>query len=198
MPSSEIMPDTAPVANVLTDTQKKKIHHLFNVLDIDGNGFLQPDDFVHVGKSIVKLLSLEEDSRAAKLILLKSHRLFVQLLTDLHNPDLSLTLWDWIEFFRDQIENSDRGTLEHYILRTSRHIFDLFDVNGDKKISRVEYTDMLTIYDLSHETVIRGFQELDENGDDVVSAEEMINGLRNFFLSSDPNAKGNMIFGDWH
>ncbi|MFK7952111.1 MAG: EF-hand domain-containing protein [Ekhidna sp.] len=191
------MSDSIPVDNVLSEIQKRKIHHLFNVLDIDGNGFLQPDDFVHVGKSIIELLSLDENSRAAKLILLKSHRLFVQLLTDLHNPDLSLTLWDWIEFFRDQIENSDRGTLEHYILRTSRHIFDLFDINGDKKISRAEYTEMLTIYDLSHETVIKGFEDLDENRDDVVSAEEMIAGLRNFFLSSDPDAKGNLIFGDW-
>ena len=191
------MPDFVSVDNVLSEIQKRKIHHLFNVLDVDGNGFLQPDDFVHVGKSIVKLLALDKDSRAAKLILLKSHRLFVQLLTDLHNPDLSLTLWDWIEFFRDQVENGDKSTLEHYILRTSRHIFDLFDIDGDKMISRDEYTQMLRIYNLNRETVIKGFEDLDENGNEVVSAEEMINGLRNFFMSSDPEAKGNLIFGEW-
>ncbi len=197
MQNPESASDFVPVAKLLSDTQKRKIHHLFNVLDIDKNGFLQPEDFVNVGKKIVELLGLEEDSRAARLILLKSHRLFVQLLADLNNPELSLTLWDWVEFFRIQLESSEEGILEHYIQRTSRHLFDLFDMNQDKVISIVEYTDMLTIYNLSHETVRRGFEELDENGDNHISVEEMIIGLRNFFQSSDPEARGNLIFGDW-
>ncbi len=197
MQNRETTSDFVPVANSLSDTQKRKIHHLFNVLDIDRNGFLQPEDFVNVGKKIVELLDLDKDSRAARLILLKSHRLFVQLLADLNNPELSLTLWDWIEFFRDQVESKEDGILEHYIQRTSRHIFDLFDVNRDKLISRIEYADMLTIYNLSHETAVKGFEELDENEDNHISAQEMINGLRNFFKSSNPEAKGNLIFGEW-
>jgi Ca2+-binding EF-hand superfamily protein len=198
MQNSDITSDFVPVAKTLSDTQKRKIHHLFNVLDIDNNGFLQPEDFVNVGKKIVTLLSLDLNSRAARLILLKSHRLFVQLLTDLKNPELSLTLWDWIEFFRDQVEKEEASILEHYIHRTSRHIFDLFDINRDKLISREEYADMLTIYNISQETAIQGFEELDSNNDNFISADEMVSGLRNFFNSSDPDAKGNLIFGDWY
>lgn len=197
MQLSEINSDFVPTATTLTDVQKRKIHHLFNVLDIDNNGFLQPEDFVNVAKKMVVLLNLGQDSRAGRLILLKSHRLFVQLLTDLNNPELSLTLWDWIEFFRDQIENEEANILEHYIQRTSRHVFDLFDVNRDKMISRDEYANMLTIYNISQETALQGFAELDANNDDVISADEMVIGLRNFFNSSDPDAKGNLIFGEW-
>lgn len=197
MQNSDLATEFEPGVTTFSDTQKRKIHHLFNVLDMDRNGFLQPDDFVNVGRRIVDLLCLEQDSRAARLIILKSHRLFVQLLTDLHNPELSLTLWDWVEFFREQVENKEEGILDHYIKRTSRHVFDLFDMNRDHLMSRIEYTDMLTIYNLSHEKVIQGFEELDENGDNFISIDEMINGLRNFFRSSDPNAKGNLIFGEW-
>ncbi|MEP0984627.1 EF-hand domain-containing protein [Ekhidna sp.] len=183
--------------SVFSETQKRKVHHLFNVLDIDRNGQLQPNDFVNVGKKIVAQLKLSEDSRSARLILLKSHRLFVQLLTDLDNPELSLTLWDWVAFFRDQIESKQEGILDHYIQRTSRHIFDLFDMNKDKLISRDEYANMLTIYNIPQDAAIQGFEELDENQDNFISADEMVVGLGNFFRSSDENAKGNLIFGRW-
>ena len=182
---------------VFSETQKRKVHHLFNVLDIDRNGQLQPSDFVNVGKKIVDELGLNQNSRSARMILLKSHRLFVQLLADLNNPELSLTLWDWIAFFRDQIESEEDGIMDHYIQRTSRHIFDLFDMNKDKLISREEYAHMLTIYNISHDVAIEGFQELDTNSDHYISADEMVEGLNNFFKSPDEGAKGNLIFGNW-
>lgn len=183
--------------SVFTEIHKKKVRHLFNVLDIDRNGELQPEDFVSVGEKIIAQLELGKDSRGARLILLKSHRLFVQLLADLHNPELSLTLWDWIAFFRNQIESDEELILEHYIHNTSRHIFDLFDMNGDRLISREEYANMLTIYNISQGTAFQSFEELDKNSDQFISADEMVNGLNNFFKSDDPVANGNLIFGDW-
>ncbi|NQZ74890.1 MAG: hypothetical protein HRT61_02110 [Ekhidna sp.] len=183
--------------SVFSETPKKKVHHFFNVLDIDRNGQLQPDDFVNVGKKIVSQLGIDENSRGARLILLKSHRLFVQLLADLHNPELTLTLWDWIAFFRDQIESVDNGILDHYIQRTSRHVFDLFDVNKDKLISREEYANMLMIYNIPNDSAIQGFEELDRNSDDFISSDEMVQALNNFFKSENSEAKGNLIFGDW-
>ncbi len=183
--------------SVFSEIQKRKVHHLFNVLDLDRNGQLQPSDFVNVGKKIVTQLQLGENSRSARLILLKSHRLFVQLLTDLDNPDLSMTLWDWIAFFRDQIESEEDNILKHYIQRTSRHIFDLFDMNKDRLISREEYANMLTIYNIPQDMAYEGFEELDSNKDEFISADEMVEGLKNFFRSSNPDALGNLIFGQW-
>lgn len=183
--------------SIFSEIQKRKVHHLFNILDIDRNGKLQPDDFINVGRKIISQLDLDPNSRNSRLILLKAHRLFVQLLVDLDNPDLELTLWDWVAFFRNQIESSNARILDYYIYRTSRYIFDLFDVNKDKLISREEYSNMLTVYNIPQNTAKLGFEELDANKDDFVSSDEMINGLKNFFKSSEMNAPGNMIFGDW-
>ena len=184
---------------MLSEIQKRKIHHFFNVLDIDHNGFLQPQDFVSVGQRIIENVGIDPKSRYAKLILIKSHRLFVQLLTDANNPELSLTLYDWIEFFRSQLyEGGNNGILEYYIHRTSRHIFDLFDTNRDHLISKEEYGNMLRIYKLSPENRSKSFEELDTNNDNFISSEEMINGLRNYFKSNDLNAPGNLIFGEWN
>ena len=182
---------------IFSDIQKRKVHHLFNVLDIDRNGKLQPDDFLNVGKKIIHKLELSPSSRGARVILLKAHRLFVQLLAELENPEMELTLWDWVEFFRNQIESADPRILDHYIHHTSRYIFDLFDVNKDRLISRDEYAAMLTVYNIPQNNTEKGFMELDTNNDNYISSEEMINGLSNFFKSDDANASGNMIFGEW-
>ena len=182
---------------IFSDIQKRKVHHLFNVLDIDRNGKLQPDDFLNVGKKIIRKLELSPSSRGARVILLKAHRLFVQLLAELENPEMELTLWDWVEFFRNQIESADPRILDHYIHHTSRYIFDLFDVNKDRLISRDEYAAMLTVYNIPQNNTEKGFMDLDTNTDNYISSEEMINGLSNFFKSDDANASGNMIFGEW-
>ena len=70
-------------------------------------------------------------------------------------------------------------------------------MNRDRLISEEEYANMLTIYNISHKMAIRGFEELDTNGDSFISADEMVEGLNNFFKSEDENAGGNLISGDW-
>ena len=182
---------------IFSETQKRKVHHLFDVLDINRNGQLEPDDFVNVGRKIIAQLDLDQNSRSARVILLKAYRLFVQLLADQENPEMSLTLWDWVEFFRNQIESPNGKILKYYIYRTSRHIFDLFDMDKDNRISRQEYANMLKSYNIPQNTAIEGFNELDTNRDNFISVEEMIEGLKNFFNSDQSNARGNMIFGDW-
>lgn len=188
---------TSSEITTFSDVQKQKVHHLFNILDIDRNGTLQPDDFINVGRKIIHCLELDINSRGSRLILLKAHRLFIQLLIDLNNPEMELTLWDWVEFFRNQIESPNIRILDYYIFRTSRYIFDLFDLDNDRRISRDEYAHMLTVYNIPQNTVKAGFDELDTNNDDYISSDEMINGLQNFFKSSNQSAKGNLIFGDW-
>lgn len=187
-----------PLFSMLSEIQKRKIHHLFNVLDIDKDGVLQPQDFVNVGNRIIAQPSTQINERHGRLILLKSHRLFVQLLTDTENPELQLTLWDWIDFFKNEISMEEQGILNFYIQRTSRHIFDLFDKDHDHFISKPEYFNMLTIYEISHENADAGFKELDTNMDGFISTQEMVAGLSNFFKSDKLDAPGNLIFGGWN
>ncbi|MEM9895779.1 MAG: EF-hand domain-containing protein [Bacteroidota bacterium] len=183
--------------NFFSEIHKKKIHHLFKVLDTDGSGVLSPVDFACVGEQIIAKSGLSKSERKSKVVLLKAHRLFIQLLTDIENPELTIELWEWVSFFKNQIESADREILDHYIQRTSRHIFDLFDSDRDGFIDHDEYIDMLSAYRISAHIATESFQELDSNDDNRISKEEMINGLNNFFLSDDEKAKGNLIFGGW-
>ena len=181
---------------MFSEVQKKKVHHLFNVLDANQNGVLQMDDFVQVAETIVDKLELTRDSRVTRLILIKANRLFVQFLIDTNQPDLSISLWDWMKFFEREIEK-DGGLLYHFVHRTTFHIFSLFDLNGDKHISREEYEYMWSMYKIPMDEIDFCFAALDKNGDQLISVEEMVLALNDFFYSSKQDCPGNFVFGKW-
>lgn len=183
---------------MLSDLQKKKVMHLFDVLDVNKNGKLQLDDFVHVAEAIIKQLGIRPNSRAARLVMIKANRLFVQFLIDTNQPDLQIGIYDWMKFFERELEKSTKsGLVYHFVHRTNFHLFALFDLNGDNHISLEEYTNMWGIYKLNHVDCKTSFKGLDKNGDDLISVDEMIAALDDFFYSDDPRTAGNNIFGMW-
>jgi len=183
---------------MLSEVQQKKINHFFNVLDVNKNGSLQLDDFVHVSEEIIEQLSIDRQSRGGQLILIKANRLFVQFLIDTHQPELSISLYDWMKFFEREISNPrESGVLYSYIFRTTFHLFSLFDLNRDNHISLDEYANMWSIYKIPLGHLETSFNQLDQNNDSLISAQEMVSGLNDFFNSADRNACGNLIFGPW-
>lgn len=183
---------------MFSELQKQKVMHLFNVLDVNKNGRLQLDDFVHVAEEIIHQLDLDPESRAAKLITIKANRLFVQFLIDTENPDLSIDLWDWLKFFERELSRPEKsGLLHHFIHRTNYHVFALFDLNNDRYISPDEYKNMWSIYNINGMDSRESFDGLDKNGDSFISVDELIHGLEEFFYSQKTSAPGNKIFGKW-
>lgn len=183
---------------MFSELQKQKVMHLFNVLDVNRNGRLQLDDFVLVAEEIIRQLNLDPNSRAAKLILIKANRLFVQFLIDTDNPDMSIDLWDWMKFFERELNKPQKsGLLHHFIHRTNYHVFSLFDLNNDRFISPKEYQNMWSVYRINGMDSRESFDGLDQNGDSLISVDELISGLEEFFYSQRLSDPGNKIFGKW-
>lgn len=181
---------------MITPIQKRKLTHLFNILDADKNGILQPDDFTIVADRISNLLGYSKDSNSRLSLEARSFRLFIQLLTDLNKEEASIYYEEWIELF-DKILLKNERLMYSYIQRTAAYMFMLFDQNGDQVVSEEEYMDMFRAYNISDEYVRIAFKKLDDNGDGVLQKDEIIYGFHDFFMSSDPDAKGNWIFGKW-
>ncbi|WP_258100494.1 EF-hand domain-containing protein [Marinoscillum pacificum] len=180
---------------MLSDVRRQKLTYLFKILDANKNGLLQPDDFVAVAEKISDILEYGENEKERLRLKLKALRLFVQLLTDLDKSDISIGEEEWRRLF-EQAEVS-KGSAKKYIFRTAAYIFNLFDQNEDRVISKEEYLDMFKIYDIDLEYSEKGFQKLDTNQDGKISLMEMVSGFRDFLMSSNPEAAGNWMFGDW-
>ncbi len=184
---------------MLTKIQVDKLTHFFNILDHNGNGVLQEDDFKGVGENICITSDIEYGSDQYYKVIYKSKKLFLQFLKDLGKDNHEITLQDWITFFDEGvISNKDLGKLKFYIKLTVKYIFDLFDQNGDGRISIDEYLDMFTSYRIDVKFSAKSFLRLDTNRDEFISKEELLNAVFEFFISDDPDADGNWIFGNWN
>jgi len=178
---------------MLSNNQRLKLEFFFSVLDVNGNGILQPDDFTLIGNRISDLIGHEIKSKQRLNLKVKSYRLFIQILTDIGKEQTELLLDEWIDFF-------DTHALEmpqKYVIRTVNYLFSIFDQDGDGYITKDEYLDMFKAYDLDVEDVEKGFRMLDENGDKQISKEELLTAFNDFFLSTEEDSPGNWIFGDW-
>ncbi|MEQ9307246.1 MAG: EF-hand domain-containing protein [Marinoscillum sp.] len=181
---------------MLTEVRRKKLSYLFDILDANKNGLLQPDDFAAVAEKICNILEFDGSSTERLQLKLKSLRLYVQLLTDMNKEDVSISKPEWLELFGSRTMINPK-TAKKYIFRTAAYIFNLFDQNGDRIISKEEYLDMFRIYNIDLEYSEIGFQKIDENSDGQITLSEMIAAFRDFLMSSNPEAAGNWIFGNW-
>jgi len=177
----------------MTDIQKTKILHFFNVLDHDGNGILEQDDFELVSEAICDIRELASNSTERLNMGLKAHGIFVQVLKDLEKDTAVIRKEEWIKFFDRQILSRS----EDYIANVSTYLFSVFDQDDDGFIDEKEYLDMFRAYGLYSAQAKKAFDLLDLNSDGKLSKEEVLKAFDDFFYAKDDEAAGNWIFGDW-
>jgi len=177
----------------MTELQQQKIAHFFNVLDHDGNGVLESDDFELIGDDLSDIIGYPKESVERLDLRLKAHKLFIQILKDLEKVDANVTPEEWIKFFEEVVFKKAND----YVNLSSTYLFSLFDQDGDGYIDEREYLDMFKAYGLYTSTSKKAFDQLDLNGDGRISGGELVKAFEDFFQSSDPDQPGNWIFGDW-
>ena len=177
----------------MTDIQQTKILHLFNVLDHDGNGILEQEDFELVSDAICDIRELASNSTERLNMGIKAHGIFVQVLKDLQKDTAIIRKEEWIKFFERQILSRS----EDYIANVSSYLFSIFDQDSDGFIDEKEYLDMFKAYGLYTAQAKKAFDLLDLNGDGKLSKQEVVKAFEEFFFAKDEKAPGNWIFGDW-
>ncbi len=177
----------------MTELQQQKILHFFNVLDRDSNGILEEEDFTLVADGISDQIGYTKNSAERLALKVKAYGLFLQILTDIGKLEATITPEEWLVFHESYVLLKSND----YILQTSDYLFSLFDQDKDGFIDKAEYLDMFKAYGLFNANATRAFDLLDLNDDKKISKQELVKAFSEFFLSSDAEAAGNWIFGDW-
>lgn len=183
---------------MLTDLQQQKLVHYFNVLDYDKSGTLEQKDFLSIGENLSVLWGFPEGSDEYKASLIRCGRIWDDFRKFIDkDQDNAASLDEWLEFADETIVNGDEELYSRHINKVSMEIIDLFDTDGDGYLSLNEYLDLFMAYRIEIRHSAKAFTKLDKNQDDLISRDELLLAIREFFRSDNESAPGNWLFGFW-
>jgi Ca2+-binding EF-hand superfamily protein len=200
---------------MLTELKKRKLKKLFDLYDVDGSGFITEADYEKMAHSQAEVMGYQPGSLQYNIICSQFKTLWKDLQKEIDiNNDGEITLEEFLQYKDKQLnakegyrplwlEKSGTETAQSYeqsgedaIIKLTNLIFERLDADGSGKISRKEYKQGFVVQQdesLSEEI----FSKLDINGDGSLSKEEVLQHVRDFFYSDDPEAPGNWLLGSY-
>ena len=181
---------------MLTEIQKRKLTKLFSMYDANCDGSLVLKDFEAIAKKLAKLRGW--GARYPKYLNLLSQLTYdwkrIQAGAD-QNRDQKVSLDEWLNY-HDQVL-SDKEQYSQRVRALMELVLDVFDENGDEKISQKEWAGLLSVYNVSPVYAAGVFLKLDTNQDGFLTREEVLQLIHKFYFSDDPETPANFMFGPY-
>ncbi|MEL7316223.1 MAG: EF-hand domain-containing protein [Cyanobacteria bacterium J06559_3] len=181
---------------MLTELQSRKLLKLFCMYDGDRNGFLVQQDFEQVVERLAKAKNL--GARSPKVLALKERfrRVWQSLLAKADaSGDQKVCLNEWMAYYVDVLGDEEKYAQEVHDLM--KLIFDVFDTNGDGKLSQEEWAELFQVYNIHPAYAPSAFEQLDENQDGVLSQTEILVLVDDFFCGDTADSVANSMFGPY-
>ncbi|WP_428266872.1 EF-hand domain-containing protein [Haliangium sp.] len=179
---------------MLDELQKKKLEHLFHVLDANENGRLEQADFTAVAHRLADQRGWARDAPERAALETGYLRLWSAILSDAdRNHDGMVSMLEWLQWH--ELMLSRESVFNHVIMDMARWLFEACDADGDGRISGDDYQRLFRAHALAEDASADCFARLDSNGDGFLSKAEVFAGIREFYFSTDPRAPGNCLFG---
>jgi Ca2+-binding EF-hand superfamily protein len=182
---------------MLGDLQRRKAAHYFELIDVDGNGLIESDDFQRRADRLAEALhvtSEEERERLRRRVLLWWEHL--STLADA-NDDGRITREEWRlywERFKIAVSmGSNRRSIEK-LKRVARHTFRAIDRSDSGRVTEEEFSNWLQAWDIGQHR--RVFRRLDRDDKGYLTEEDLTEATKEFYLSNDPDAPGNVLYGE--
>lgn len=185
----------------LTPFLEQKLEHKFYLLDVDGNGVLEAADFERVIESLAEHREWGQDD-PRYLRLATTNREFWRALFDFcdMNEDGQVTMEEWFDFHANAVYYERRighemPGVERTLGSMASFFYELLDGDGDGVVTMDNYVDFCIAHGLVEGDAQASFALMDRNGDGLLSREEVLMLVREFYSSEDPEAPGNWFFG---
>lgn len=178
---------------MLSDLQRKKLPNLFHLHDTDRDGALRRDDYVQFPRDLARARGLEIGSPEEREL---SARFLAgwESLSDF-TVGGGVTVDGWLAYW-ERVLATD-GMYEQFAGSMGEYIFLMLDGDGDGVVGRDEFLHFYRAYDMDDAEAGRTFDRLDLNGSGSLTQDEIGVLLRQYFLSDDPDAPGNVFFGPY-
>jgi EF hand domain-containing protein len=171
-----------------SDFQRRKIAGVFEAMDLERRGFLLEGDFAALAERWTTLRGLAPDS--AQYARLRAIMLgWWASLASASGDGVRATLDDVLAVV-DQLP-----AMLGAVHATADAMFEAVDANGDGRISRAEYRQLIEAWNGRATDTDEVFALLDLDGDGHISRGEFRSLWTQFWVEDDPQAPGTWVFG---
>jgi len=182
---------------MLTELQKRKLMKLFCMYDACNIGVLKISDFERLAQQLAELRGWKPGTAAYEKIinqyLFRWNRMRTEIKQTLHiRNDGQVNLDEWLNYY--DIVLNDQSYKEE-LLALVEAVFNVVDVDESGHLDKGEWTKLFRAYNIPIIYVEETFTRIDRDGDGVLSKEEVLSMMREFYYSNDPSAVGNYMFG---
>lgn len=178
----------------LSELQRKKMTRWFEVLDVNHDGFLEESDFTRRADVFADLRGWAEDSTPYRehLDFTREDWRSLRAFAD-RDGDGRVTCAEFLAFAEDLL--SDLQAVEAYAYTDALLVFKGMDADDDGKITSAEYGEYLRVYDLDSSLAADFFRRVDLDRDGYITGWELVEAMRDFLLSDEPEDAGNYLYG---
>jgi hypothetical protein len=184
---------------MLSDLQRRKFTRLFNVQDLDRDGYLEENDFEGFAANIAKAFHHQAGDSTYEMLQQAYRNQWEELEqhTDEHREN-KISLDEWMEY-HDRMLNSPDLLSQHIreVQEGFYQLCELLDPGKGDVTTLFRYQMFCKGYNLDPQDAEKWFQRMDADKDGVLSKAEMYETVKEFFESSDSQAPGNWLVGPY-
>lgn len=183
---------------MIGDLQRRKASYYFDLIDQDDNGFIEARDFELRAERMAEARGItDEDDREALTERVMTWWEHLCAIADFDDDDRVTreeweTYWESIQAAINQGGEAEEKTIQS-LERAARGTFAAI-TTGDGAITEDEYTEWLDAWGAKNSE--QAFHRLDRNGSGHLSETDLIEAVKEFYLSNDPDAPGNALYGE--
>lgn len=164
------------------DPITRRLRRLFAVLDSDEDGFVTWDDYQRIVDRFTTGYGFEKSDARVKDLRRAYWVQWLGLLSQATPGRDRLSRDEFVAAHRSVDYGAEAG---HLLEDLAQAVFNVLDVDGDKRISTDEFTRFLAFCEMPSTDVGIIFRRLDLDGDAFLSQREVARSLRAFHLYND-------------
>lgn len=180
---------------MLSDFQRRKLTAQFRLNDLSGNGYMERADFEEYAARICQSLGLAPGSSEYEMVRAQTLESWdnEQLKAFDADGDGRISLEEHIASY--SVSLNDPALFQQLTVQYTQTILGLWDQDRDGKLNVDEYAKLLWCYGGQDQAAREAFRRLDRDGDGYLDVGEIVEAVKEFYLSDDPDAPGNWLLG---
>jgi len=185
---------TTVLAGMIGNRRATMLERRFAVLDVDGDGVWQREDYQRLARRLCDAFGYAADSATGQAVATGQRSLFDALLPHMNaDGDQRITRDEFIAALGRTID--DRPRFDAAVRTAARTLVQVADQDGNGALDPGEYARLAAVYGARAREAAQAFGRLDRDRNGLLDTAELAEAISQFFTSRDPGAHGSLAFG---